>query len=45
MSLQVALIETPEKETELFPREVHHKVRSEVWADGTLGKAINARPI
>ena len=38
-------METPEKETELYPTEVYKKVRLEVWADGTPGKAKNTRPI
>ena len=41
----MVLMETPEKETELFPTEVYKKVRPEVWADSTPGKAKNARPI
>ena len=35
----MALMETLEKETELFPPEVYKKVRQEVWADSTPGRA------
>ena len=41
----MALMDAPEKETELFPPEVYEKVRPEVWTDGTTGKAQNAWPI
>lgn len=32
-------------DTELFPPEVYKKVKPEVWADSTPGRAKNAWPI
>lgn len=41
MSLQMALMEAPGREAELFPTKVYEEVRPAVWVDGTPRKAKN----